>query len=185
MTAPRATILAAGAATLLLAGAPAAAQVDDAIVLNIMRECAKIGDSTARLACYDSNIRAAGGNPSASAPGRTTVPNAGVSAPVPTSTPQGFGAESVRAPQRAPAPGTASVEQDDEISAKITGISQRGPGTYAFTLEGGAQWQFAEGVSSSYRVPRVGSTVEIERGSLGSFLMRFDKQQAVQVRRTR
>jgi hypothetical protein len=185
MMAHRATILAAGAATLLLGGAPAMAQVDDGIVLNIMRECAKISDPTARLACYDNNIRAAGGNPRTStSAGRAQVPQASVGAPVAAAnTPQGFGAESVRAPQRVEA--RPAAEQLDQISAAITQISQRGPGLYAFTVEGGAQWQFAEGVSSSYRVPRVGSTVEIERGSLGSFLMRFDKQQPVSVRRTR
>ena len=64
-------------------------------------------------------------------------------------------------------------------------MTARGPGIYAFTLEGGAQWQFSETVGSSYRVPRVGSTVEIERGSLGGFLMRFDRQQSVPVRRVR
>ena len=64
----RASLVLAGAAA-AFAAAPATAQVSDQIVVNIMRECAKIDDPTARLACYDNNIRAAGGNPS-SQPGQ-------------------------------------------------------------------------------------------------------------------
>ena len=51
----RASFLLAGA-TVAVAALPATAQVSDQIVLNIMRECAKIDDATARLACYDNNI---------------------------------------------------------------------------------------------------------------------------------
>ena len=183
MKAHSATILAAGAATLVLPGIPAMAQVDDGIVVNIMRECAKIDDPTARLACYDNNIRAAGASPRAAVPGRMQAPQSSAGAPVASNTPQGFGAESVRAPQRVEAP--SSSGQVDEISATIASIAQRGPGIYAFTIEGGARWQFAEGVSLSYRVPRVGSTVEIDRGALGGYLMRFDRQEPVPVRRVR
>jgi hypothetical protein len=180
MIAHRATILAAGAAALALAGAPATAQVDDGIVLNIMRECAKIDDPSARLACYDNNIRASRAGSQGRAPAAPQVPQAAGSAPLAANTPQGFGAETLREPLR-----QAQAAQLNEISATITAITQRGPGLYAFTLDDGAQWQFAETAASSYRAPRVGSTVEIERGALGSFLMRFDKQSPVAVRRTR
>lgn len=178
MTAHRATILAASAATLLAAGAPASAQVDDAIVLNIMRECAKIDDPTARLACYDNNIRAAGANPRASVPGQMPSPQGGNA---PGGGAQGFGAEDVRTPERfQPRPG--SMQQ---IQARIETIREREPGVYLFTLGDGAQWRFAESVSRGYRVPRAGSTVEIEHGALGSFLMRFENQAPVPVVRVR
>ncbi|HWK40708.1 MAG TPA: hypothetical protein VNR60_02150 [Croceibacterium sp.] len=180
MTAHRASILAAGAAALFLSG-PAIAQVEDGIVLNIMRECARIDDPTARLACYDNNIRSAGASPRVSTPGRMDTPQASAGAPVSRNSPSGFGGDSVRTTQRFETP----AGQVDEISATITAISQRGPGLYLLTIDGGAQWQFAESVGNSYRVPRVGSTVEIARGSLGSFLMRFDRQQGVPVRRVR
>ena len=65
MPAHRAKILgatiAAGAASLLLAGTPAAAQVDQNTAVSILRECARIDDPSARLACYDTNIRNVGG----------------------------------------------------------------------------------------------------------------------------
>lgn len=170
-----------GSTALALTAAPAAAQVNDAIVLNIMRECAKIDDPTARLACYDNNIRSAVAAPRAAVPGQAPVPQGGA-APVAGNTPRGFGAETVRTEQ--PSAPVAN-SQAREISANVASVSQRGPGIYLLTLEGGAQWQFAEGVGQSYRVPRAGSSVEIERGALGGFLMHFDNQQAVSVRRVR
>ena len=184
MLAHRATMkvlgVAACAASLLLTGAPAAAQVDQATAVNILRECARIDDATARLACYDNNIRNVGGTPRVVVPGRVQTPQGG-GAPVAANSPSGFGAEDVRAPDRFAAPSG----QLQEIDARVTAVRPREPGIYAFTLEDGAEWLFTEGVSSGYRVPRAGSVVEIERGALGSFLMRFDDQSPVPVRRVR
>ena len=179
MLAHRATILAAGAASLLLAGGPAAAQMDQNTAVDILRECARIDDASARLACYDNNIRNVGGTARTTIPGQVQVQ--GGAAPVAANSPRGFGAENVRTPERF----TAPAGQVQQIDARITGIRPREPGVYAFTLEDGAEWLFADSVSAGYRVPRAGSVVEIERGSLGSFLMRFDDQTPVAVRRTR
>jgi len=175
-----ATTWAAGAALLLLGGAPAAAQMDQNTAVNILRECAKIDDASARLACYDNNIRNVGGTPRISVPGQMPVVQGGA-APVAANNPRGFGAEDVRQPERFSAP----TGQLQEISARITAVRPREPGVYAFTLEDGAEWLFAESVAQTYRAPRAGSVVEIERGALGSFLMRFDDQSPVPVRRTR
>ena len=180
MLAHRATILAAGAASLLLAGGPVGAQVDQATAVNILRECARIDDATARLACYDNNIRNVGGAPRVAVPGRMQVPQGG-SAPVAANSPGGFGAEDVRTPERFATPSG----QLQEISGRFTSVRPREPGVYALTLEDGAEWLFAEGVAPTYRVPRAGSVVEIERGALGSFLMRFEDQAPVPVRRVR
>jgi hypothetical protein len=180
MLAHRATILAAGTASLLLAGAPAAAQIDQNTAVNILRECAKIDDATARLACYDNNIRNVGADPRVAVPGRMQTPQGG-GAPVDANNPRGFGAEDVRQPTRSSAP----AGQLQEIDAKVTSVRPREPGFYQFTLEDGAEWLFAEGVTSTYRAPRAGSIVEIERGALGSFLMRYDGQNPVPVRRVR
>jgi len=179
MFAHRATILAAGAASLLLAGAPAGAQMDQATAVNILRECARIDDASARLACYDNNIRNVGGTPRTSVPGQAQVQ--GGSAPVATNSVSGFGAEDVRTPQRYSAP----AGQLQQVNVRIASVRPREPGVYALTLEDGAEWLFAEGVSPGYRMPRPGALVEIERGGLGSFLMRFDGQVGVPVRRIR
>jgi hypothetical protein len=185
MDAQRARILLAGAATLLLFPHTAQAQVADEVVLNILRECAKIDDPTSRLACFDSNIRSAGAAPRASAPVGSAAPQGG-SAPVanstpPSNTPQGFGAESMRVARQREA--DQLRQTSNAVRAQVTGVTEREPGVYLLTLEGGAQWLFSEGQPASYRAPERGATIEIERGSLGSFLMRFEGQRPVPVRR--
>ncbi len=182
MTAHRAKILLAGATALAALSAPASAQVSDEVVLNIMRECARIDDPSARLACYDNNIRAAGANPR-TIPGETVVSGSGavLSGPSGRSTTgrAGFGAEDIRGPERfEPRPGELQ-----ELTARVADVRQVGVGRYVITLEDGAVWRFADSVPSTYRVPREGSQVEINRASLGSFLMRFNNQQSVRVER--
>jgi hypothetical protein len=184
MSKQRAIVIVAGAALTAFA-TPAAAQVPDNVVLNVMRECAKIDDPTARLACYDNNIRSAGGNPR-SVPGQGGVVRGG-GAPIsgnPGGGPEGFGADSIRTEER-----FQSYEErglgPDEISARITAVSQREPGVYLVTIDGDAQWLFAESMGISFQPPRRGDTVRIERGALGSFLMHVDDQEPVRVRRVR
>jgi hypothetical protein len=181
-TAQRGLVLAIGGVSLALTAAPAMAQADRTAVLNILVECAKIDDPTARLACYDNNMTRAG------ATARTTVPGqvrgvVGGAAPIETQGSQGFGAEDVRAdsPERFARP----AGQVDEIHPRVASITPREPGIYLVTLDDGAQWLFAEGVSSQFRLPSRGDEIEIERGSLGSFLMRIDGQPPVPVRRVR
>ncbi len=180
MTAQRAAILLAGAAALGAFAIPASAQVSDDIVLEIMRQCARIDDATARLACYDNNIRAAGGNPRNSVPGEMVSPG-GSSAPLSNSGPSGFGREDVRTPARFETP----AGQMSEITARVRRVRERQPGIYLIELEDGAQWLFTDSVSRSYSPPRQGSEVEISRAALGSFLLRFDNQASVRVERIR
>jgi hypothetical protein len=184
MIAHRATRLLAGSAALAVVAmsfaVPATAQISDDVVLSIMRECARIDDPAARLGCYDNNIR------SASAP-RNTIPGqvrvqGGTPAPVTGNGAAGFGREDVRTPDRFnAAPNGEAVE----IAARVRAVAERGPGIYMVTLEDGAEWLFTRGAGASYIPPRAGSTVEIQRGALGSFLLRFDNQEAVRVRRVR
>ena len=180
-----AAILLAGAAAVLIGASPAMAQVSDEVVLNIMRECAKIDDPTARLACYDNNVRAGGfdgrGPVVPGQGGRISgsgAPNAGGSGP------GGFGSEDVKNPER-----FQSYEQRglgaDEISARVASVRQRGPGIYLLTLEGGAEWIFTDTAPLSFRLPDRGDTVDISRAALGSFLLRFDEQRSIRVRRVR
>ena len=184
----RAAMIFAGA-TFALAGPAiqAQGQAPDAAVLNVMRECAKIDDPTARLACYDNNVRGAGTG------GRPIVPGqsgrvAGGGAPIAGGSggygPQGFGAASVKTGDR-----FQSYEErglgPESISARVLGVRQREPGVYLVTLEGGAQWLFSESVSSDFSPPRKGDSVDISRAALGSFLMRIDKQESVRVRRVK
>ena len=180
ITAQRAAILATGAAALALLGGPASAQVNRETVLNVLVECAKIDDPTARLACYDNNIKNAGGVVRSTVPGRVRAQGGG--APIANNEgPAGFGRENLPDANRFQAP----AGRVESIRPKVTAVSSLGVGVYVVTIEDGAQWQFAESVDQSYRPPKVGSIVEIERGSLGSFLMRVDGQEGIRVRRIR
>jgi hypothetical protein len=179
----RVSILTAAVTLLASSAGPAAAQVDRNIVMNILIECAKIDDPTARLACYDNNMGQVGATVRATVPGQTVRGVTGGAAPIETQGPQGFGAEDLRSSD----PGRFAVRpgQMQEIHPTVESISPREPGIYLVTLTDGAQWVFAEGVSADFRLPRRGEEVEIERGALGSFLMRVEQQQAVPVRRVR
>ncbi|WP_338245031.1 hypothetical protein [Aurantiacibacter hainanensis] len=181
MTAFRALTLTAASLPLALIASPAAAQVDDAIVLNILRNCAQIDDATARLACYDNNIRAAGGEARSSVPGEMDAPRGGRGAPLDTQGPSGFGREDIRTPERFETP----AGQLEELRARVRSVTERQRGIYLITLEDGAQWIFTESVPFSYRPPSAGDSVEIDRASLGSFLMTYDQQRSVRVERVR
>ncbi|MBO0750278.1 MAG: hypothetical protein J2O44_07615 [Porphyrobacter sp.] len=182
ITAPRAIVLLTSAA-LALSATPGLAQVDNTIVLNIMRECAKIDDPTARLACYDNNIRAAGATPR-SVPGQMVRPNGG-GAIVSPNAPSGFGADDVRSqsPERFHQYGDNTAGGPREVSGTVAAAREREPGVYLVTLGDGAQWLFAESGGSRYPAPRKGDTVRIEHGALGSYLMVINHQQAVKVTR--
>jgi hypothetical protein len=180
ITAQRAILLLTGAA-LAVSAAPALAQVPDSITLNIMRECAKIDDPTARLACYDNNIRAAGANPN-SVPGAMSVPRGGGAVLAPNA-PGGFGADDIKQPDRFRPYGEQSSRGPEAISTRVAAVAEREPGVYLVTLDGGAQWLFAESTSRSYQPPKRGDTIRIEHGALGSYMMIVNHQQGVKVTR--
>jgi len=185
MTAHRAIALLAAAAGCASATMPASAQVADGIVLNTLRECARIEEAGARLSCYDNNIRAsAAGERAPEAARGVDVPQAGQAAPRAAAGRgvAGFGGEDVRVPrQSAGAQASAPASQ----SSRVTRVDPREPGVYLLTLDDGTQWQFAESVDRSYRVPRNGDGITINRGALGGYLMRFNDQMGIRIRRIR
>lgn len=132
-----------------------AAQIDDAT----MRECRRIADSAARVACYD-NIPL--GEEPRAAP-----------------QPRDFGSNQL--PRAAP----ARTAEPEDITATVASAAEREPGVYLLTLEDGTQWQFVDAAPRSYAPPRRGSTVEIMPASMGSYLLRFGEQRALRVRRVR
>lgn len=180
MFAHRVAIVLAGSTALACLPSPASAQVAEGAVLGIMRECSRIDDPSARLACYDNNMRSAGGAARNTVPGQVQVQGGG-GAVVTDGRPAGFGREDL------PVPETARVATfgPDEVTVTVTEVSQRAPGIYAFTLEDGAQWVFAESAGSTYNPPRRGARIEIRRGAMDSFLMRYNNQTSIRVRRVR
>lgn len=183
----RAILLAAGASLAAAAPAPVAAQIDGAIVLNIMRECAKINDANARLSCYDNNIRSAGATPPAAASFGLPQQNRNQNSSTPAqqapsqsaqSSAGGFGSETLRTTKP-----EVQAQRESGVTATVAQAREREPGIYLLTLEDGAQWVFAEAVSRTYKIPGRGDTISIDRASLGSFTMRFNSQAVVRVRR--
>jgi hypothetical protein len=187
ITAQRASIRFTGlltGAALAVTATPGLGQVDPAIVINIMHECAKIDDPTARLACYDNNVRAGGATNAV--PGQMSRPNGG-GAVVNPNAPGGFGADDLRAqsPERFHQYGEGAAGGAQEVSGQVVAAAERQPGVYLVTLAGGAQWLFTESTSRAYQPPRKGDTVRIEHGALGSYLMMVGKQQGVKVTRVK
>ena len=174
ITVHRAMLIMAGAA--VFAWAPALGQADR----NIQPDCATIGDPAARLACYDEKNRSTGETVAIPAPAQRQMPQAG-NAPAPAQPVVAAPRQSARAPQR---PAAAAV-QPARMTPIVTAVAERGPGAYLLTLEDGAQWEFAEDMDPTYHAPERGSRVEIERGVLGTYRMRFNGQQPVRVRRVR
>jgi hypothetical protein len=176
-----ANLAARGVATvgLLAAPGPVLAQEDFERIVTTLRACAPIEDIAARVMCYDNNIypRAA----EAALPSRPSAPVA----PAPTagaapSGPAGFGREMVRQPPQAERPAA-----EDRLRAEIAEIQRLEPGIWLLTLSDGAQWRFVDAAPLSYAAPRVGETVELERGSLGSVFLAYGGQKRLRVVRVR
>ena len=148
-----------------LSAIPVQAQ-DDASLRGMLRACAGISDVPARVACYDAIPTE---QPTAAA----------VPAPQPAPRPAGFGSSQLAA-ARAPLAAEA-----DSIEGRVVAAVQRQPGIQLLTLEDGAQWLFVEGAPQTYNPPRPGSTVEIRSASMGGYMLRYQDQPAVRVRRVR
>jgi hypothetical protein len=174
----------AGAVFLAFGTGPAHAQLDDPTIASIVRECRKVQDETARIACYDNiPIGQPAAGPSTSPASLPPQPAAVPSAAAPPSraaqTPGGFGSDQL------PRPANATPAEPEEIVARVSAAVEREPGIYLLTLEDGAQWEFIDSVPPSYDPPRRGKTVELISASLGSYLMRYADQRAIRVRRIR
>jgi len=156
--------LALAAGLLGLFAAPAYAQADDGAVRGMLRQCAPIADIAARVACYDA-IPA--GEPEAT------------TAPVAALRPTDLGIDQVpmsRAPE---------ADESAAIESKVIAAVEREPGIHLLTPETGEQWLFIQGAPRSYTPPTNGSTVKIRTAPLGGFLLRYQGQPAVRVRRVR
>lgn len=193
MSAPAQRAFSTAAAVLVaaLSAAPASAQGTNA-TLGILVECAKIDEPSARLACYDNNMRSVSGIARNTVPGSVAVTGAGAAVGSGGAAAAGFGGESVRRNREtAGMPTQTSVAArpvptgPDTITATIATARLREPGKYLLTLEDQSQWLFSDTVRNDFTPPRKGEKVVIERGSLGSYLARVESQEPVRVRRVR
>lgn len=192
--AQRAICLAASAAIAVgTTSVPATAQ-DSGATLNILVECAKIDEPSARLACYDNNMRSASGITRSTVPGSVAVSGGGAAVGANAASSAGFGGANVRRNREAAGFGGDSIRTAERfqapsgaqsVTATIASARLREPGMYLMTMEDDTQWLFAETVRNDFTAPRKGEKVVIERGALGSYLARVEGQEPVRVRRVR
>lgn len=167
---------------------PLAAQdaAQDRAALAALRACARIADVTARVACYDSNVGVEIAQPGPAAGSATfganqlpaPRPAASTPPPQPPQEARGFGANQLPRDSRA-------SEGPNALTVTLAAVSQAEPGIYLLTLPDGAQWRFVDAAPLSYDPPRKGSSVEFLAAALGSYLLRYNGQMGLRIRRVR
>jgi hypothetical protein len=172
----RAAILLATAATLAaIAAGPAGARNDDRRTLDEMRACAKIADPAQRTSCYDRYMQPQAAVPAAGTPAAPASAAAAVDAWAPVAPEQRRRTATVAKPK----------EEAHRYAGIVASAVEREPGVYLLTMRDGLQWRFANTARSSYDPPTAGSSVEIQPGALGSFLLSYNDQSAIRVVRIR
>lgn len=159
------------AAILMLIPASGQAQGADRGLAELLRKCRKLADLDARTACYDGialDEEAPQEKPAAPPSLADGERQAGT----------GFGGNQL--------PRTSAPDPEPErISTRVERAVERQPGIYLLTLEDGTQWQFVDAAPTAYDPPRAGSSVEIIRAAMGSYLIRYAGQRSVRARRVR
>jgi len=156
--------------------AGAAQSTSDALVA-----CASETDDARRLRCFDAVVADLRSTPAAAAAAVAATPNAPQpAAPPPTpaasiSREERFGARGGLDPERR--------EELKEITGKVTEVGTRPHGEVVVTLDNGQVW--AERSASSKIKVKVGDTVRIESGALGSFLLIAPNGRSSKVARVR
>ena len=75
-------------------------------------------------------------------------------------------------------------DQVDTVEGTVTSASQDGLGHWVVALQDGAVWVQVDNRPLAMR-PRPGQRVVVDRGALGSFMMRVNNQPGIRVRRSR
>jgi hypothetical protein len=151
-----------------------------------MVACAGKVDDAERLACYDAAVKALGAEARAASEARETEARAAKAAAAAAAAAAATRAAAAAEAERkdsfgkpAAASGTVS-----ELTAAISEVLKDATGKAVFVLDNGQIWRQADG----FKLPnaKIGSSVTIKRGSLGSFrLFPADSNRSVQVIRMR
>lgn len=138
-------------------------------------QCRTIPDDSARLRCFDQAVAAL----QAATERREVVVID--RAQVRESQRRLFG---IRLP-RLPIFGGGDDEEDevDHVEGVVASASQDGMGRWTVALEDGAVWVQTDNRPLASR-PRPGQPVVVNRGALGSYMMRVNRQPGIRVRRT-
>jgi len=144
-------------------------------LISALAACQQIADSTQRLACFD---KASGDLIAATDKGDVNVVDRAELRQARRSL---FGFNMPRLPFFS---GDESADEAaTKLVSKVTAVKEMPHGRYVVRLQDGAAlWETLEAYSS-FHAPKVGDPVEINRGPLGSYILRFGKQRGVKGRR--
>jgi hypothetical protein len=154
-------------------GADSAPAASRAEVLKGLTACRAIGDSAARLDCYD---KAAAALDQAQASGEVVVIDR-AQARAARRQAFGFNLSALSILDR-----TAPKDEVNTLNSTATGAYRNGDGKWVIILDDGAHWRQIDDADLS-RAPRAGSVIRIRHGSLGSFVMNIDGQPYIHVHR--
>lgn len=161
----------------MLVCAPAAAQqaAGPSPLMGALAACRAIADAGARLNCFD---RASANLLAATQRGDISIVDRGQLRQARRSL---FGFGMPKLPFFA---GDKSVDDvPDKLTSKVTAVRSVGYDRYQVRIEdGGALWETTESYGS-FRAPTAGESVEIRRGPLGSYILRFGRQRGVKGKR--
>jgi hypothetical protein len=173
-------------ALLLLAGVPAALTAQRATPpdpparpesFEALMRCRAIADAAARLLCFDS----AAANLDAAAARRDVV--IVDRAQVREGRRRLFGLALPRIPIFGGGDDDHDADQVQTVEGVIAGAAEGG-GRWTISLQDGAMWVQTDYNQLAFR-PRPGQHVVINRGALGSFMMRINNQPGIRVQRVR
>jgi hypothetical protein len=181
---------------LALTAAPAFAQEAP---LDKLYACAGVGDSAARLSCYDTavaGLKQAQGGGDVAVVSRSQIEKAEKEAfglPTPTLSALAASAQASSTPlaalatPKAPAaaatpPAPKPPQPLDRVTLAVKSVDKAGDGTLRFTMANGQVWRQTD----SAKLPSIGQgpwTAEIRKAAIGSFMLKLDDRTAVRVKR--
>lgn len=144
-------------------------------LVNAIAACRQIADPTQRLACFD---KASGDLVAATEKGDVSVVDR---ADLRQARRSLFGFNMPKLPFFS---GDKSADDvSDKLVSKVTAVKALPHDRYVVRLaDGNALWETLESYGA-FHAPRVGDSVEVNRGPLGSYVLRFGKQRGVKGRR--
>src|SRR5690606_18300380 len=140
-----------------------AAQQNSEVLVQIMRDCAKIEIPADRFACYDNNFRDSGASEVAPAPDVSVPTTQSRDMPSTESKASRGGQELAQGVSTRAAPDAVITG----ATLAVVAAAERPPRTYLVALGGGAQWGAAGSMGTGCNPPHRGSDAQILPRTLG------------------
>lgn len=163
-----------------------AAQVSEGV-----RACMIENDDARRLACYDRELNRHAAKDSVATtvatppakPAAVSASTTSASTAVNTASPDGFGVRGSEVARQRDQQQRRDNPGGEQLTAKVTAISQQPRGELVMTLENGQVWQQKQ--SGSYFPLKVGDRISIASGALGSYRLSAPSGRSTAVSRIR